>query len=88
MMPRDRAIAHENAAVRRLQRAADCISTLILDTDYPAVDVLIEIEKARDLCAELFPERLELFEMVYDSRFRRLWEQFRGGRLGERAGEG
>lgn len=35
---------------------------------------------ARELCAELFPERLELFDLVYASRCRRLWEQFGPGR--------
>ena len=30
----------------------------------------------RDLCQSLFPERLELFDIVYQSRFERLLEQF------------
>ena len=60
-----------------LQRAADRICSLILYTDYPEVDVLIERAKLRERCEELFPDRVELFDMIYESRFDRLWEQFR-----------
>jgi hypothetical protein len=66
---------------RRLQRElaamADAVCRLIVSTDYPEVDVAIEIEKVRTRCEELFPDRMELFEMIYESRFDRLWEQWR-----------
>ena len=29
-------------------------------------------------CLELYPDREQLYEMIYESRFQRLWEQFRG----------
>ena len=38
----------------------------------------LRIEQARDLCCRLFPEKSELFNLVYQSRFQRLWEQFGG----------
>ncbi len=60
-----------------LQRAADRVCSLILYSDYPEVDVLIERRKLRDLCERMYPDRLGLFDMVYESRFDRLWEQFR-----------
>ncbi len=66
----------------RLKRGADRICVLILSTDLPEVDILIERERLRRLCAQLFPDREDLFEMVYESRFDRLWEQFRDDRLG------
>ena len=28
-------------------------------------------------CLELYPDREQLYEMIYESRFQRLWEQFR-----------
>jgi len=59
-----------------LQRAADRVSTLILSTDLPEVDILIERNKLRALCEDLFPGRADLFEMIYESRFDRLREQF------------
>ena len=68
--------------MRRLQREADRICVLILSTDLPKVDILIEVEKLRELCEELFPGREELFDMVYGSRFDRLWEQFGDERPG------
>jgi hypothetical protein len=60
-----------------LQRRADRIASLIVASDYPDVDIEIEIRRLRRWCAERLPDRAELFEMVYVSRFRRLREQFR-----------
>jgi hypothetical protein len=71
------AAQREEAAYRELQRAADRIAFLIVATDYPQVDIEIERRNLRELCRRLFPDRLELFGMVYESRFRRLWDQFR-----------
>ena len=59
-----------------LQREADRIAVLILSTDLPQIDIVIQVEKLRELCEELFPGRDELFEMIYASRFERLREQF------------
>jgi hypothetical protein len=60
-----------------LSRRADRLSFLIVATDLPEIDLIIEEENLRELCARLFPDRLDLFEMIYSSRFRRLKEQFR-----------
>ncbi len=62
---------------RELQRMADRVCFLIVSTDYPEIDIEIEKGVVRDRCRELFPNRMHLYEMVYESRFRRLWEQFR-----------
>ena len=48
----------------RWKRGADRICVLILSTDLPEVDILIERERLRRLCAQLFPDREDLFEMV------------------------
>ncbi len=61
----------------RLQRAADRICCMILISDYPEIDIEIEQAKVRELAEELFPGRMDLYEMIYESRFRRLREQFR-----------
>ena len=63
--------------MERLRRAADRVCSLILISDYPEIDVEIEKAKVRRLAEELFPSRMDLYEMIYESRFRRLWEQFR-----------
>jgi hypothetical protein len=67
----------ENCRLRGFQREADEICRLILNTDLPLVDIEIQIEKLREKAAQLFPGKEELFSMIYDSRFRRLWNQFR-----------
>ncbi len=67
----------ERELYRELQRKADHIGSLIVASDYPAIDVTIEARKLREFVEEHFPDSVELFEMVYGSRFRRLWEQFR-----------
>ncbi|MBI4574912.1 MAG: hypothetical protein HY722_01470 [Planctomycetes bacterium] len=53
------------------------MSELILDPEIPAVDVAIARARLRERCAEWFPDRMELYDMVYERRFDRLWEQFR-----------
>lgn len=63
--------------MKELSRMADRVCVLILNSDYPDVDVEIEREKVRQRCEQLFPDRMDLFELIYESRFERLWQQFR-----------
>ncbi len=63
--------------MHELQRMADRVCVLILSSDLPAIDIEIEKSKVRERCLELYPDQEELFDMVYESRFDRLWEQFR-----------
>ena len=63
--------------MRELQRMADRVCTLILSSDLPAVDIAIERNKVRERCLELFPDQEDLFDIIYESRFDRLWDQFR-----------
>ena len=63
--------------MRELQRMADRLCTLILTSDYPDIDITIERASLRSKCEELFPDRMDLYDMVYESRFDRLMEQFR-----------
>ena len=60
-----------------LKRQADRICSLIVASDYPDVDIDIEIGNLRKWCEGHLPERRDLFELIYMSRFRRLREQFR-----------
>ena len=63
--------------MRELQRMADHVCSLILISDYPEIDIEIEKSKVRERCEELYPNSMELYEMIYESRFNRLQEQFR-----------
>jgi hypothetical protein len=60
-----------------LQRRADRICALIVGSDYPEVDIDVAIADLRRWCRDRLPDRLELFDLVYASRFRRLRDQFR-----------
>lgn len=60
-----------------IQNLADEISSKIVSGEYSKVDFEIAKEKLRQMCEEYFPEKMYLFDMIYASRFKRLWEQFR-----------
>ncbi len=70
-------LKRDREAARQLSRMADRVCSLILLEDYPRIDIEIEKEQVREECKRLFPDRLELYEMIYESRFNRLWSQFR-----------
>ncbi|KPL05623.1 hypothetical protein AMJ85_11575 [candidate division BRC1 bacterium SM23_51] len=61
-----------------LARTSDQICSRILHEDIDWIDIQIEIEKMRDLVRQHSPERLDVFERVYEARFRRLWDQWHG----------
>ncbi|MCX7886123.1 MAG: hypothetical protein N3B01_02545 [Verrucomicrobiae bacterium] len=62
---------------RQLQRRADRICSLILISDYPEADIAVERSVLYSEVARHHPEVLGLYELVYESRFERLWQQFR-----------
>jgi hypothetical protein len=62
---------------RRLQQRADGICSLIVASDYPGVDIAIQIRKLRGFAERHYPRKAALFDRIYGSRFRRLWAQFR-----------
>jgi hypothetical protein len=64
-------------AMHELQQMADRVCVLILSSDLPAIDIEIEKNKVREFCLDLYPDREQLYEMIYDARFQRLWDQFR-----------
>lgn len=60
-----------------LRRRADRICSLIVASDYPDIDIDIRIAGLRRWCGANLPDSLDLFDMIYVNRFRRLREQFR-----------
>lgn len=66
-----------DALYRRFQRRVDKICFLIVATTMPRHEIELERMNLRGQAISLFPEKLDLYEMVYESRFNRLWEQFR-----------
>jgi hypothetical protein len=68
----------EENLINEIKAIADKIAFLIISTDYPKIDIEIEKEKLRTRINELFPDRIHLYDLIYEARFRRLEEQFRG----------
>ena len=62
--------------VAELKRLSDRICNSIFHMDLEWIDIEIQIQEMRDFCEEHAPEKLELFEMVYEGRFQRLWESW------------
>jgi len=77
--------ADRRQAMAELAREADRIVNLILHSDLPRVDVEIEIENFREACLRRYPDGEALFDMVYASRFERIWEQWGDERPGGNA---
>ncbi len=61
-----------------LQRRADRICSLILMSDVSDADIVVERSLLYSEMAREHPEEIELYDLIYESRFDRLWEQFRG----------
>ena len=70
-------IERETRRLRDFQSCAYDVARLIVDTDLPWVDVAIRIEKLRAAAGQLFPLKQNVFDLIYVSRFRRLWDQWR-----------
>ncbi len=72
-----RALCAEDEAVRALQRQADRSCEMLVSGDVPQIDIEIQQAALREAVARTFPDKQALYQMVYESRFRRLWQQFR-----------
>ena len=71
------ALCTEDATVRRLQAQAERICGMIISGDTLQVDIEIQQAALRYAVAQAFPEKVALYQLLYESRFRRLWQQFR-----------
>jgi hypothetical protein len=62
--------------IEEMARESDRIVNLILYSSLPRVDIEIQIENFREECLRRHPGSEVLFEMIYGSRFRRIWDQW------------
>ncbi len=67
----------EKKKAAEIQEGARRICVMILDETCPEVDIEIAKEKLKRRAAELFPDKVAVYEMIYEARFKRLWDQFR-----------
>jgi hypothetical protein len=63
---------------RAFQRQVDRVCTLIL-FERSAAEIATARTHLRQEAERLFPDKIQLYERIYESRFRRLWDQFRPG---------
>ena len=73
------ALCAEDEAVRALQRQADRICEMIVSGEAAQIDIEIQQAALREAILKAFPEKQALYQLIYESRFRRLWQQFRHG---------
>lgn len=71
-------ISEEERSISEIKDFADRISFLIVNTDYPGLDIEVEKKKLREKTERLFPDKIHLYDLIYETRFKRLHEQFRG----------
>lgn len=71
------ALGSEDRKVREIRTMADRIASLIVGSDYPMIDIEIEKQKLREMISELLPDKIDLYGLIYEPRFRRLKDQFR-----------
>ncbi len=77
METREDQIQRENRRLRTFQSKADDIARSIVSSDLPWIDIAIQIENLRLEAEHLFPRKAVLFDLIYVSRFKRLWSQWR-----------
>jgi len=69
--------SEDRREARQLARKVDHIAMLIVASDYPLIDIQIARSNLRNEAEELCPERIDIYDRIYESRFDRLIEQFR-----------
>ncbi|MBI3321020.1 MAG: hypothetical protein HYZ91_01985 [Candidatus Omnitrophica bacterium] len=77
LIARLQALCAEDGAARALQRQADHICGMIVSGECPLVDIEIRQAALREAVARTFPDQPLRYQLIYESRFRRLWQQFR-----------
>lgn len=60
-----------------LQRRADRVASMIVTSSYSDLECALAERELRMDCLSLVPDRMDLYDLVYAARFRRLREQFR-----------
>ena len=67
----------EDALAHKLERQADRICELIVADQAPLLDIEIQQATLHEAVRHAFPEKPQLYQLLYEIRFRRLWQQFR-----------
>lgn len=62
-----------------IRRGANRVASMIVTSSCTDLECALAERELRMECLALLPDRMDLFDLIYGSRFRRLREQFRGG---------
>ena len=68
----------EREKARIIQKDAEEICRMILNEACPDVDIEIAKENLKEKVRKLFPDKMDTYRMIYEARFKRLGDQFRG----------
>jgi hypothetical protein len=71
-MPTEAEIQEENRKVRRLQLVVDLVTNLLWQSDIPIEEASELVAQTRQFALNLFPDKGQTYDMIYQSRFRRL----------------
>ena len=66
----------ENENYRKMQRMVDYLCRKIENRSIDARTIDKAAQRIRSVAEENFPDKMELFDMIYVSRFNRLREQY------------
>ncbi len=72
MKPDKKALQVEEARVKKLRRIMDFTVTLLWQADLTLSEAQKLVADAKDRALELFPDKGEIFDLIYGSRFRRI----------------
>jgi len=67
----------EREKANEIKKDAMMICRMILDESAQSVDIEIAKGKLKQKVENLFPDKMNVYRMIYEARFNRLWEQFR-----------
>jgi hypothetical protein len=65
-------IRDENRRVRRLQVVVDLVTNLLYQTDMPVEEAADLVAQTRQFALHLFPDKELAYDLIYQSRFKRL----------------
>jgi hypothetical protein len=71
-MPTEDEILEENRRVRRLQVVVNLVTSVIRQSDLPIEEALELVANTRRFALRLFPDKEFTYDLIYQSRFRRL----------------
>ena len=67
----------ERKKANEIQQDADLVCRMILENEFSESDIDTAKKNLREKVLKLFPDKIQTYEMIYEARFKRLWDQFR-----------